>query len=261
MALLRRIWIATILVNLVVLIIFVGLSALQFGNINSGLVGDRLGVLAERTAAPFEAAAKIGLPLSTVRNAKALLERARQFDEEIINILVFDASGAVVHSTSVEAPARISAEAMVTRNAAQGEPWYKETKEGFLSSIDIVSSKGATAGGIMIVYPRGGSFTRVLAMTAELAFVAILTLALSTLAGYFLFRFALRPQLLQFESIEENITNFEKAAWRHAAGQGWDNSLHSKHDANMELYELLMHTEDNYDTIGKSLATERGSEK
>jgi len=244
-----------------VLSIFVGFSALQFGNINSGLVGDRLVVLAERTAAPFEAAAKIGLPLSTVRNAKALLERARQFDEEIINILVFDAVGNVVQSTSLETPTKISIEAIAARNASQGEPWHRETADGFLSSIDIVSSNGETAGGIMIVYPGGGSLTRVLAMTTKLSFVAIVTLVLSTVVGYFMLSFAIRPQLIQFENIEANISSFEKAAWRHAAGDVWDDPLHEKRHVKSELYELLKQTEDNYTSIGKSLAADKDYEK
>src|SRR3546814_3890200 len=100
MALFWRIWAAVTLVNLAVLTIFVGLATLQFGNINSDLVGERLVVLADLTAAPFEAAAKIGLPLSTVRNADALLEGARQIDGAILAIHVFDAAGRIVHSTA-----------------------------------------------------------------------------------------------------------------------------------------------------------------
>jgi hypothetical protein len=104
MALFWRIWTAVMLVNLVVLTLFVGLATLQFDSINSGLVGERLAVLAGRTAAPFQATAKIGLPLSTMRNADALLERARQTDDAILAIHVFDAAGSVVHSTAAAAP-------------------------------------------------------------------------------------------------------------------------------------------------------------
>ena len=78
MALYWRIWGAVTLVNLAVVTIFVALATLQFGNVNSALVGERLVILADRTAAPFKAAAKIGLSLSTVRNAGALLERSCQ---------------------------------------------------------------------------------------------------------------------------------------------------------------------------------------
>jgi hypothetical protein len=115
MALFWRIWTAVMLVNLVVLTLFVGLATLQFDSINSGLVGERLAVLAGRTAAPFQATAKIGLPLSTMRNADALLERARQTDDAILAIHVFDAAGSVVHSTAAAAPAKIPPEARAAR--------------------------------------------------------------------------------------------------------------------------------------------------
>jgi hypothetical protein len=139
MALFWRIWATVTLVNLAVLTIFVALATLQFGNINSGLVGERLVVLAERTAAPFKAAARIGLSLSTVRNADALLERARQTDDAILAIHVFDVAGRIVHSTVTPAPTAIPAGALFARTAADGAPWHREIADGFLSSIDIVS--------------------------------------------------------------------------------------------------------------------------
>ena len=55
--------------------IFVSLATLQFGK-NHGhvvLLGERLTMLAERAAAHLETAATIGLPLSTVHTADALL--------------------------------------------------------------------------------------------------------------------------------------------------------------------------------------------
>ena len=63
MALFWRIWTAVLAVALCVLALFVGLATLQFGSINASLVGERLQVLAERTASPFAAAVRIGLPL------------------------------------------------------------------------------------------------------------------------------------------------------------------------------------------------------
>jgi hypothetical protein len=157
-----------ILVNLAVLTLFVGLATLQFDSINSGLVGERLLVLAGRTAAPFRAAAKIGLPLSTVRNADALLERARQTDDAILAIHVFDETGRIVHSTDASAPASIAPEALAAREAAAGAPWHNETERGFLSSIDIPARADATAGGILIVYPGGGDVIAVRRTTFEL---------------------------------------------------------------------------------------------
>ena len=84
MALFWRIWAAVSLVNVLVLSVFLGLAALQFASINFTLVGERLVVLANRTAAPFAASVRLGLPISGVRNVPALLERARQTDEDIV---------------------------------------------------------------------------------------------------------------------------------------------------------------------------------
>lgn len=214
MALFWRIWAAVTLVMLAVLSIFVGLATLQFGNINADLVGERLAVLAGRTAAPFSAAARIGLPLSTVRNADALLERARQTDDAIVAIHVFDAAGRIVHSTATPAPARISREAAAARAEADGAQWHRETSEGFLSSIEITTHDGSSAGGILIAYPGRGSLIRLRAMAAELAVVAIGVLLVGAMLSALLLRLGLQRQIRLFTEIDEAILDFERAAWR-----------------------------------------------
>jgi hypothetical protein len=195
MALFWRIWTAVILVNLAVLTLLVGLATLQFDSINSGLVGERLAVLAGRTAAPFQSAAKIGLSLSAVRNADALLERARQTDDAILAIHVFDQAGRIVHSTAASAPAEIPPEALAARVAAAGASWHRETAGGFLSSIDIPARGGVTAGGIMIVYPGGGNVTQIRAMGAELGLAAIAVVLVAAALSALLLRIGLRHQL------------------------------------------------------------------
>jgi hypothetical protein len=253
MALFWRIWAAVTLVNLAVLTIFVGLATLQFGNINSNLVGERLVVLADRTAAPFEAAAKIGLPLSTVRNAEALLERARQTDDAILAIHVFDAAGGIIHSTATPAPTAIPNEAVAARAAASGAPWHRETIEGFLGSIDIVSRDGSPVGGILIVYPGGGNVTRIRAMAAELALTAIaVLLAAAALSALFL-RLSLGRQIRLFETIDSAVTSFERGAWRSAAGRS---PPVAEGDAD-ELRSLLESAETRYRAEGRTLAATR----
>jgi hypothetical protein len=219
MALFWRIWVAVTLVNFAVLTVFVGLATLQFGNINSDLVGERLVVLAGRTAAPFEAAAKIGLPLSTVRNADALLERARQTDDAIVAIHVFDAAGRVVHSTAEPPPAAISGEALDARRDSKGTAWHRETSEGFLSSIGIASRTGESAGGILIVYPKAGSLIQIRAMAAELTLAAVAVLLVSAAFSALLLRLGLRRQIDLFERFDTAIVDFERGAWRGAAGK------------------------------------------
>jgi len=253
MALFWRIWAAVTLVNLAVLTIFVGLATLQFGNINAGLVGERLAVLAGRTAAPFAAAAKIGLPLSTVRNADALLELARQSDDAIRAIHVFDAAGRIVHSTVKPVPAAIPPEAVAARAVMGGEPWHRETASGFLSSIDIASRDGGSAGGILIVYPGGGNATRVRAMTAELGLDAIAVLLSTTAISALLMRLSLARHIRFFEAIDAAVVDFERGAWRSAAGRPVPPTEPHAH----ELRGLLQAAETRYHTVGEGLETAR----
>jgi hypothetical protein len=253
MALFWRIWAAVALVNLAVLTIFVALATLQFGNINANLVGERLAVLAERTAAPFEAAAGIGLPLSTVRNADALLERARQTDSAIRAIHVFEADGTIVHSTAKPAPAAIPTDAAILRKDAKGVPWYREGSDDFLSGIEIVTRTKASAGGILIVYPNSASLVQVQAMAAELALSGIAVLLVSAVASALLLRLGLARQIELFENVEAAIVDFERGAWRGAAGrpsalEGADGDT---------LRDLLAEAERRYVTAGRALAAAR----
>jgi len=89
-------------VILAVLVIFLALSSFQFSRVHISLVGQRLVVLADRTAGPFRAGARLGLPIANVRNAEGLLERARQTDETISAIYLFDGEGRIVRQTRGE---------------------------------------------------------------------------------------------------------------------------------------------------------------
>lgn len=218
MALYWRIWAAVMLMTLVVLGVFVALATLQFGGINATLVGERLIVLADRTVAPFAAAVRLGLPLSSARNATALLERARQTDEDIVALHVFDAQGRIVSSTSAAAPAAISPSAMSARVAARGAPWYRETADGFIASVDIAARGGPSAGGILVVYPGVGSQTQVRAMLAELALGAIVAWLVAAGAGALLLRWGLGGLIRHFDAIDADYRDFARVGWRRAAG-------------------------------------------
>ena len=252
MALFWRVWAAVVLVNLMVLTLFVGLAALQFDSINGTLVGERLTVLAGRTAAPFKAAANIGLPLSTVRNAQALLERARQTDDAITAIHVFDPAGRVIHSTAQPVPATIPGEALTARARSGGAPWHLETGAGFFSSIDIQAVDGSSAGGILIAYPGGGNVTRVRAMAAELAISALAVLAVASVLGMAALRFGLRRPIRTFEAIEGAIADFERRAWRSAAGAHDPHAPHPD-DGTGELRDLMEAAEERYRDLGTRL--------
>jgi hypothetical protein len=251
MALFWRVWAAVSAVNLVVLAIFVGLATLQFGEIHSALVGARLVVLLDRTAAPFSAAARINLPLSSVRNAGALLERARQTDDLIAAIHVFDVDGRVIHSTEAPPPAAIPPLAMAARARAAGRPWHRETAVGFLGGVDISGIGGRSAGGILIVYPVAGKDTHVRAMAAELALAAIVLLALTSALSGLLLRIGMRKQIASFEAVDQAIGDFERDSWRSAAGG--ERSRDAADEAG-ELRRLLDMADSKYRAMGRAIA-------
>lgn len=251
MALFWRIWAVVSLVNLAGMAIFVSLATLQFDQIHSDLVGGRLVVLANRTAAPFSAAARINLPLSSVRNAAVLLERARQTDDLITAIHVFDADGDIIASTATPSPSTIPPIAVAARIGATGLPWYRETEDGFLSSVDIPGPGGRTAGGILVVYPSGGNTINVRAMAAELALAAIAALALAAVFSGILLRIGLRKQIAAFQAIDDAITGFERDSWRSAAAGA---RLQGEADESAELRPLLDAADRNYREVGHAVA-------
>jgi hypothetical protein len=253
MALFWRIWVAVSLVNVLVLSIFLGLAAVQFASINSTLVGERLAVLASRTVAPFAASVRLGLPISAVRNAPALLERARQTDEDIVAIHVFDGGGHIVHSTINPAPANIAAEAAAAREAAQGAPWYRETPDGFIGGIDVAAADGSRAGGILIVYPARGNETQVRSMITELLEGAFLTLLVAAVLGTLVLRLALGDTIRLFSDVDTTYSEFERSAWRRGAGLEWAPGAHDPSALSHQLRSAAAR----YRATGQSMAAAR----
>jgi hypothetical protein len=221
MALFWRVWAAVSLVNVFVMTVLVGLAALQFASINTTLVGERLAVFASRTVAPFAASARLGLPLSSVRNASAILERARQTDQDIVALHVFDADGKVIHSTARPAPDAIPAAAAQARRTARGAPWYRETTEGFVGGVDVAGADGQSVGGILVVYPSNGHLTQVRSMIVELAEGAAAALLVAALVGTVALRYGLARPIREFEAADSTYRDFERSAWRRGAGLEW----------------------------------------
>ncbi|MCD6681565.1 MAG: hypothetical protein LT102_13085 [Burkholderiaceae bacterium] len=219
MPLFWRIWGAVTLVIFAVLSLFVVLATMQFNAIHSTLVGERLVVLADRTVAPFSAAVRLGLALSSVRNATALLERARQTDDAIVALHVFDDVGRIVHSTLSSPPAAVPAFVGPARAAAGGDYWYRQTPEGFVGSVDLVGERGRSAGGILVVYSPIGHATQVRAIFAELMLGAIAALALAAALAAVLLRWGLSAMIRRHRAIEATVRDFERGAWRGAAGR------------------------------------------
>lgn len=98
MALTGRLSLASSGICCAVIAVYIAFAILQFNQIRAELERERITILAERVATPFEAAVRIGLPLASVHNAEAPLERARQLDPAIEAVFVLGPQGDVVRS-------------------------------------------------------------------------------------------------------------------------------------------------------------------
>jgi len=218
MALFWRIWLAISAINLLILAIFVGLATLQFATIQSRLVGERLEVIAGHAAGPFEAAARLGLPLGGVRNASGLLLRIQQTDADISAIHVFAPDGAILHSTDPAPPPRFPPGAIAARSMAAAGSWAGNDRGEPFGGAEIRDTSGRSVGGVLVLYPAAPSVTRIRAMGSELMVSALVILVLATGLGGALIRAGLRREFRGFEALEAAIHGFERDAWRSAAG-------------------------------------------
>ena len=163
MAVFVRLWAVAAGILALVIAGFVWLAILNFKQIQITLLHERLAVLAEVTAVPFQTAARIGMPLGGVRNADALLERARQSDNAIVGIHVADAAGRVVRST----------DKAVEGTSLQMPPgdrarWSWLDGEHLFSSVRLLGSQDQRVGSVTVEIDRAGSMIRTRAMAAEL---------------------------------------------------------------------------------------------
>ncbi|WP_435259447.1 hypothetical protein ACSBLW_06665 [Thioclava sp. FR2] len=190
--------------------IFVGLILLQFQNIQHKLLAERVAVLATNTAQPFNAATSIGIPLASVRNAGALLERARQTDDAITAILVVDAEGNLQHRAGNDDTAFVE--------LAQPEDWAAGTVNLFddgriVSFNPIVWSPGERPGAIVVALDGSASINRTWAMGAELAAAAIAFFTLASMLIAVGLRTAFASEISAFAAIERDVELFDRDTW------------------------------------------------
>ena len=200
------------------LCVFIGLATLQYNSILSDLTRDRLIVLSNNVRTPFQAVADLGVPIGTMRNADAVLERARSSDESIIAIHVVSADGNIVRSTATQPPLQPEPVAVAAvQEAGESANWHIERANDFLVGANIADLSGASAGAILIVYSKREANTQVQAMEARLVLLAALVLIVSVLALMPILRIVLSEHLRIFEGILESYDGFERRFWRGTA--------------------------------------------
>lgn len=239
------------------------LTSLQFENILSHFVEGRLSVLARKSQSSFHAATKLGLPLSGVRSAPAILEQVRQTDPNIGAVHVFDVSGKILHSTDPNHPTNVRAEVLFAQSASKSDVWHAETDEHLQSGARILNPSGETVGGLVIVYPKTDLVTAVDAMNARLAIYALGVLITTALIGIAVLRFGLRDLVRVFTGIESAFAAIERRQWRRPAG-GSDpmpGPVRGLGIDTSELTRLLALAEERYIAAGQALSALERPEK
>lgn len=210
---LRRIFPAIYSVVVTSILAFIALAVLQFNQINSEMTREKVGILANRVAAPFEAAATIGLPLSSVRNADVLLERARQLDTGIEGVFLFGADGTLVTSTG--APGIDGA----LLGASVGDPdgtmrtWSGNTSDGYYAGVRLSSPDGNTVGGVVIAYSGREGTAYSWAIVGKLLLSGLVFAVLAAPLIWFALRRTLRGVMPGVDAADSELRELERQSW------------------------------------------------
>ena len=100
MPILWRSWITLSTIIGFVLGVFSLFSALQHNAILASLIEQRVAVMAQSTAEAFRPVVNMGLPISMLRNADAILARVLEEDPEVQAVHVFNPAGIRVLAAS-----------------------------------------------------------------------------------------------------------------------------------------------------------------
>jgi len=239
------------------LCVFIGLATLQYNAILSDLTRDRLVVLSNTVRTPFQAVADLGVPIGTMRNADAVLERARASDDSILAIHVFTPDGRIVRSTERRPPAQVEEEiAGIAREAGDAANWHVESAGVFVVGANIAGLTGSPAGAILIRYSKRDANTQVDAMEARLVLFAIAVLTGSLLILFGVLRVVLSEHVRIFDGILASFDTFERGFWRGSVrAPGANAGIEGLGVSTAEFADLMEQSEDQYEMLRRRSAS------
>ncbi len=262
MTVIWRIFYTLAAINFIVLAVFVFLVTIQFQAVLSGSIRERLAVVVENVRDPFSSVTEMGLPLSSLRNANAMLQRVKQDDDAIEAIHVYAASGEILHSTD-EAKSEATTLSVPAVADAPGvlDIWYREDDRYFRAGGAILDAADRPVGGVSILYSKYNALTQVRAVAARLAFFCGLGLLATLLVSLPVLQFTMRRHVGLFNAILEAYDNFERRFWRGPGGQVLPvKAVKALGVDTTEFSSLLDRSEQNYATEKQRLAKSAGGE-
>jgi len=191
MSILWRSWITFTAIIATVLIVLAVLSSLQHNALYSELIRQRLSVVAQTAADSFQPVVNLGLPISMVRNARDVLERAQQTDARITAIHTFNPTGVIVHTTQLDNPGNVPDKVRRAQALADGVQWSVESGTELFSGISILNATGTTVANVVVVYPKEEFDARTTAVNRKIAATTLVLLLIFSAAAYLLLRLRL----------------------------------------------------------------------
>lgn len=201
-------------VNALCLAVLFALASVQYDAVISGLVRDRLAVVAQVLVEPFQAVADLGLPVESLRGVDELLRRNKQSSTDILGIYLFDPAGNIVRATEPVLADDVTPAAGYALANTDQSSWFSENSTPPLVASLIKSADGSIAGGILISYGDGGKLLQVQALSGKLAFISAAILAISLVLGLGVLRFTLKGHIRVFDALLATYDRFERQAWR-----------------------------------------------
>ncbi|MES0207340.1 MFS transporter [Mesorhizobium sp. LNHC209A00] len=201
MTFLVRVWLALTVVLAIVVTILAVLVKLQHEAVYSHLVRQRLSVIAAATAAPFRSVSELGLTVATVRNAQELLNRARQTDPAISNIVLLDAAGGVILSVPDSAVPFTGRQMTRAMEEGSNSQWGLETTTVLVSGATIMDENDEPAAALAVIYPMNELRTHNRDISSQIWLSALALLGGFSALTYAALRYRLRPAIRSLDNI------------------------------------------------------------
>lgn len=208
----------SILLMLIVMGLLFMMSVFKFESSLTHLIHSRLTVTGESIADSLESAVDLGLSLSELGTAEALITRASRSDPEIKSVDIFGPLGRVYFSTNPDHIGTSTAESVLRlQTRAQERTWLVEETTSFLSGVTLTDSIGRTIGGVLFTYSKSGFNAKVADLTNSLLRNMALIFTLFTLLTYIGIRFGFRDLDRYMQRIELAMAVFPDLAGKESS--------------------------------------------
>jgi len=236
-----------VLIMLVVMTLFFMMSTLKFETTLTHLVQSRLTVLAESVAAPLEAAMDLGLTLSELSNAEALIMRAKENDNRIDAIDIFNLSGQILFSTIPDRVGQpVDAKVLEIQLLTHNRDWNLSGDAAFSNGIILTDNIGQHVGGVLITYSNIEFLAKVSNLTESLITNTLVIAVIFGGFAYFVIRRSFYDLDVYMAQIDDAMKTFPVLTdeGTKIAGAKSDHVVFNSNDLEMKLRAVSLQLAD-----------------